>query len=430
MDGRPGTNRIIIAHPDQPDARIPAYLTWARGSEATIAFDLLPDPPPDWIASNRLDRLFVIEPEPATLFDVLSLGGNFGAHGSTYRFQAAWTLFGDSFDGPVPKFDVMDIETDGCATWFGTHGFKNIKGLENITDGLTIEYFSPMTQYWPVADGLEIGYGINTQFNRQRHPNEALHIEESPRFTVKSPHLMEPRELLRVGTKAMSFVEFATDETLWIDKVHVGLNGGEPGSGLEMGAAWKQERSKSTGIHWLFFFKVVEANFGEHLAKWFELYDAMPLALDLYRVNKRTSSLQVEFRLFSIISALESLHRTLFGEGTVSKCPTCKLRKTMSLEQRLRDIVKRHGESIQELLTSKDCKFVADTRNYLAHQTPQLAAKSIPSDDWFAWYRRLMMVFEICVLAELPFQHPEAFKNIVAGRWNSIKSGSLGEWNL
>jgi hypothetical protein len=255
-------------------------------------------------------------------------------------------------------------------------------------------------------------------------------IAETPQFIVSSQASSKIEVLLRVATKAFAFVEFATDEPVWIERVQVS-QAAKPEAKYELGAAWKQEpKPDQVGVQWLFPFAEVEPNFGDHLSKWFEIYEALPLALDLYRVCKHSSELQVEFRYFSIVSALESLHRALFGEGPSPKCPACRRKQTMSLEQRLQEIVKKHGRWIKNLLSKSECRLVADTRNYLAHQTPALAAKSIPSPELFNWYRRLAMVFEVCILAELPFQRDEAVDRIIAKRWQSIADGTLGEWKF
>lgn len=138
----------------------------------------------------------------------------------------------------------------------------------------------------------------------------------------------------------------------------------------------------------------------------------------------------LEFRLFSIISALESLHRNLSGEGTGNRCEKCKRPFALTLEQRLSDLVDRYGQHLGDLLKKPDCAAIGATRNYLAHQTSDLLKRSLPQDDWFFAFRRLVMVFEICILNQLPFKHPDALENIVRTRWSQIRQGSLGDLGL
>jgi hypothetical protein len=387
-----------------------------------LKIDMIPQPAPRWLAERRILRLLVVEPEHATLFEALSGGSVFGAIGSEITFEAPLSVFGGHFAADDLLFDEMRVEVEGCASWFGIHGFKSFEGLASGSEGLTINYQHVKTRFWDLGKGWSFGYGANMDLRRDRHPAEALHIEERPVITVKASQKSRFDDLLRVASKALAFIEFATDESVLIERVHV-QRGDLGDESFEIGASWKQEpRKGKPSTLWHFVYPIVEQNFGEHLQKWFELYDALPLALDLYRICKRTSGLQVEFRFFSIVSALESLHRSLFGGA--------KGKGRMNLEQRLQEIVRRHEDCIQDLLPAEACGRVAATRNYLAHQTPDLAKRAFDAKEWFFWYRRLAMVFEICILAELPFQHPDALKNINASRWNAIRSGMLGEWEF
>jgi hypothetical protein len=427
MSEPPITQRVTIIHPDEPENEVPAYLTWHPTSMAQLKVDLIPSTRPAWLTSKRIDRVLVIDPEPATLFDLLTTtGGHFHPLGhdfvNEYGFQSSLAVWGGHLTRDELIFDQLDLEIEGCSTWFGIHGFDISQ--DDVSTRI-VRHTQVDTLFWDIGNGWSIGYGANVHTRRFREPGESLHIEEVPILSVRAPSKVEFKEIMRNAVKALAFVEFAIDDSITVGRV-TAVN-----EGLEIAGSLKQKpRKQGRGVHWLFFFQVIKQNVGDHLAKWFDLYDSLPLALDLYRTCKRTSELEVEFRLFSIISALESLHRSRFGEGLDERCPTSKRKQAMSLEQRLLEIVAKYENWVGDLLPKKECRRVADTRNYLAHQTENLKARSFEADQWFFWYRRLSLVFEICLLAELPFVNPEARENIVAGRWNSIQNGSLGEWNL
>lgn len=337
-------------------------------------------------------------------------------------------IVGEHSSGSDVVLTELTLKIDGCAAWFGTHGFKGVSGY-NRSEPIEVRYEHVDDLHWNVQGGLTISYGRDVTINRSSSPEESLALAESSRLTVEVESARPFDVLLKELFKVIGFLEFVTNESVTIESVF-----GKPSpqsESLEFNASWKQTKSTtSTGYHWLTFFEVFRPNFGAHLQAWFYLYDKLPLALDLYRSCKSSSGLQVEFRYFSIVSALESLHRSLFEEDESKRCDKCKRPFGKSLEQRLKEIVQRDPEWMAILLPKDECKRVADTRNYLAHQTKELEERRFPSDEWFYCYRRLSMVFEFSILAQLPFQHPEALTNIIKGRMKAIMSGSLGEWNL
>lgn len=427
MSWKPGPRRVRLG-PVNPTESVLGTATFAPGEMLSLCIDTFSEQRPEWISHNRVDHLLIHEPEPATLWDSLIGGSPLSVFSQEIRFSAGLAALGVHIAPGDRNFNEITVEAVGCGSWFGIHGFQ-VEPQPGEDFAYRIEYNAVKTAFWAIGDELSVGYGVNANLTRNRHPSESLQIVEQPVIHVKSRESIPFDQLMRIAGKALAFIEFATDEGVPIGRVF-GTRSDFPDSQIELVAAWKQPESRSSGVHWLIPYPTVADNFGKHLEKWFELYEKLPLALDLYRTCRRTSGLQVEFRLFSIIAALESFHRSVYGEGEVTRCETCRRKNGLSLEQRLRDLIDRHGDQIGDLLTPQDCPKVSATRNYLAHQTPELLARSFPSNEWFFWYRRLSTVFELCMLAQLPFSHPDAFKNLVAQRWASIRSGFLGEWNL
>lgn len=423
-----GANRVWVSHPDSPEVSLPAMLDFNSTSFSEVTFDVFPEPFPTWLDESRLLSLHVNSPVEATLCNLLLINKSMGTRGTVISFQIAMIIVGEHRSGSDVELTELTLKIDGCSAWFGTHGFKEASGL-NRSEPFEVRYEHVDDLVWEVKGGLTVSYGRDLNLNRSRVPEESLTLKESSRLTVEVENARPFDELLKDLFKVIGLLEFVTNESVKIESVY-----GKPNpqsESLEFNASWKQTKSAtSTGYHWLTFFEVFRPNFGDHLQAWFYLYDKLPLALDLYRSCKNSSGLQVEFRYFSIVSALESLHRSLFEEDESKRCDKCKRPFGKSLEQRLKEIIRRDPEWMTILLPEDECKRVADTRNYLAHQTKELGERSFPSDEWFYWYRRLSMVFEFSILAQLPFQHPEALTNIIKGRMNAIKSGSLGEWNF
>lgn len=423
-----GLNRVWVIHPSEPEVKIPASLEYKTGSSGNITFDVFPDPFPKWLQDQRVDCLHVIAPELGTLRNLLQNNSSFGTRGTVICYSVGMAITGDHISSDEVSLVQLTLRVEGCSAWFGTHGFTDYSGFDK-EEPIQFKYEHVKDLVWPIEPGITVLYGRDVNINRTRSPEESHTLKESSRLTIEASQSMPFEDLLKNLFKVIGFLEFVTNESIRINGVFGKRHSDE--DSLEFNAGWKQTRSKTTaGYHWLTFFEVFRENFDEHLKVWFDLYEKLPLALDLYRSCKNSSGLQVEFRYFSIVSALESLHRSLFEEEETKRCAKCKGPFGKSLEQRLLEIVKQNPDWMEMLLPKSECKRVADTRNYLAHQTKELEMRSFPSDQWFYWYRRLSMVFEFSVLSQLPFAHPEALNNIIKGRLNAIKSGSLGEWNF
>lgn len=425
-----GLNRIWVAHPDDPESSIPATLDFRACARSEIIIDVLPDTLPPWLGETRVERLFMIAPERATLIGLLRrIAQDFGGLAFKFEYQTELIAVGAHVDSP--DFDLCELTAtiNGCNSWFGRSGFKPISSSYNPRV-IETRYEQPKDLIWQLPNGTKITYGLDLESNQLSLHKRSFTLTESSRLTFETDIPRPMDTLLNDLMKVIGFIELLTSEPVAITSAY-GKHHLESGECLSFYAPWKQgEGKESAGYHWMTFFEPMSANFGDHLARWFELYDKMPLALALYRSTKNLPGLQVEFLFFSIVSAIEALHRSFFDQGKPRKCGSCKRPYGLSLEQRLKDVVASNRSWFEKLLPDAQCERVAATRNFLAHHTPELEKRSFPSDQWFFWYRRLALVFEFSILAQLPFEHPEALTNIIEQRLNAIRNGSLGEWNF
>jgi hypothetical protein len=290
-------------------------------------------------------------------------------------------------------------------------------------------YEIPPALTWAFGNGMAIQYSVFMRYSHSRTPVARLELTQQSRFALVPPQPVVLSELLRYSQKFESFVEFARDCPATLEHVHVKSPNTGSDDLIYVMANWKKTgRQDFRNPYPLVEFWEVRDSLKTQLDRWFSLYEAIPLALDLYRESKRTSGLHVEFRFFSMVSALESFHRTYYSPvPQTSGNP--KRAATVTLQARLEDLVAKLGPSIQDLLKKNECKSIADTRNYLAHQTPELKRKAVPSSELYYIYRRLTMVFEIAVLHQLSFSD-EALTRIIDRRWRAVRTGLFGEWRF
>lgn len=173
------------------------------------------------------------------------------------------------------------------------------------------------------------------------------------------------------------------------------------------------------------FPEYLQPSFESHLAKWFELYEQMPLAFDSYIACKSNSIHQSIPEFFLMVTALEAYHRRrLSHHGD-------KGEHRKKLEKRLCEISELHPQWFRKLLPVNQCEVIVRNRNYVAHQSPDLETGKFNNDlDFYFWSRRLITVFDFLVLGELPFAESSTADSVV-NRWlGLIDNGLLGEWRF
>lgn len=418
-----GDTRVLVSLPNSPKIVYPAVMTFYPGEAISLAFHFLGEPP-TWFQEDRVPCFQVVSPEPATIWNNLKVNSQYSADFVSAQYLSTTAILGACLTEDQQKFSEISMELVGVGAWFPVSNF-NFPGDRDFAKKILLEYIPDKDRFWEIRDGsVEIGYGTNVNLNMNFRPNKDLSLNVKTFIKIRTKIPLEVEDLVRHTGKFQNFVELCSSGSYPTGAVYVYALGSE--DPLELVAKWKRpsyvEHSNFPFVH----FDHVQENFGLHLSKWDEMYSMFPLAIDSYSICKKNPSLPIEFRLFSICSALESLHNNLFPEKQDKNGKPIR----PSFEQRLKDLVQAYGHFLRDHLKVEDCEKIAATRNYLAHQTADLRRRSFPEKDWFFLYRNITAAFEICLLCQLPFMNPQAIEKVVDQRWNQIKNGALGEWEF
>ncbi len=406
--------------------KVRAKMVWQPGEHVQITIEDVPLPHPKWVDSDAIKILHVDGAENGTLFDLLVTNRRSGPSGEEITLVCNTGIIGEL--SPSDSYRQIDLNVRGCSSWFGITGFDFSDFANAPGERQTLVYEAVPKLSWEVAKGLRIEYDVGLKCQLNRSPMSEANLKEYSTIRAISEEPRTLKEMSRNAMKVIAYLEFVLREAILIERVwlwHVP----DDNEALEVATAWDQKGNVGHSTHAAFFYPVVAKNLGDHLSRWFELYEQLPLALDIYRDYARRKVAQSEFAFFGITSALESLHRMLFDQDEPPKCEKCGKRDEMSLLARLRDIVKKYSGQLGKMLTKDDCDSIAATRNYLAHQTEGLRVRAVPNEDLYYVYRRLSVVFEIMVLNELPFDK-QVLGRIVSHRLEQIDSGWFGDFGF
>ena len=180
----------------------------------------------------------------------------------------------------------------------------------------------------------------------------------------------------------------------------------------------------------LFSFGDISDNFEKYLSNWFVKSKVLQPVYDLYFGTLYNPSMYLQHKFLSLIQAIESYHRRVYGGKYLSNndyIPTreallkvvCQkisdddFRKSLkeklkylnefSLQKRLKEILKKCGDVINFLIHDNE-EFIEDvknTRNFLTHYDKNIERKAKSGQELYMLVQKMKFVLEICFLIEL-----------------------------
>ncbi len=176
----------------------------------------------------------------------------------------------------------------------------------------------------------------------------------------------------------------------------------------------------------LFRFEQIREDAQRIVNNWFDAYDKIAPALDLYFSTKTGAHKYLESQFLALAQGLETYHRrtsneklmdeAVFKELTenlIKQCPEenkewlsgrLKYGNEVNLRRRIKLIIEPFKEFIG---TNKEreklINTIVDTRNYLTHYDNSLESKAASDKDLFSLCRKMEAIFQIHLLQVLGF---------------------------
>jgi len=188
-------------------------------------------------------------------------------------------------------------------------------------------------------------------------------------------------------------------------------------------------------VDMLFAFKDISSRFESFLRNWFEKAGLLEPVYNLYFGTLYNPRMYLEHRFLSLIQAIESFHRRVYGgeylsdedykvvyDALVTAIPGgvegglkdrlkeyLRYGNEFSLRKRLEEIFDKHQEILDKFIKNRSAfiEKVVDTRNYLTHYDKELKKRAAKGEDLYDLTQKLEMCLEICLLTEVGFNSEE-----------------------
>ena len=212
-------------------------------------------------------------------------------------------------------FSECSVGVEGLEDWLGISGIEFQQ--DTVVDGGLIRYRIPEEIRLNLPDGVS----LNFVFQSVATGNLVSPIEAAVKQTVSA--VLKPNEPQPIGfysslaVKFCRFLSLALDQNICIQtmtgNVDVGTSDGtkrrESISIYGQFAPWTEKKSIIRRHDALFLNPNAAERLGEMINKWFEVYDSLKPALDLYFASRTQASLFLDTKILLLVQALETLHR-------------------------------------------------------------------------------------------------------------------------
>lgn len=306
-------------------------------------------------------------------------------------------------------------------------------------DGVTVHFKYPEDLVFLLADGTQLTLRANMNWTAGKAGESRFSVEERRLLQVA---FTEPRELTKILEWLTRFrwllslligepVELTTFSALL---PHIEDPNAPQTTITTMGSHLRSrvQRRAVKPHRMLLPFKAVQAQFGEVVSRWFDYFDKVSAALDLYFAVRFSSALYLEHRFLFLAQALEVYHRLNFEGRVLPKADfRAKLDRIVAgvpadevdwvreklqyanektLAMRLEEIMALHPDEAKRIVgdPAKFSAQVRHTRNYYTHYNAEhrKAGKVADDRELVPLSERMQRLLEVCFLKDLGLDDP------------------------
>ena len=337
-------------------------------------------------------------------------------------------------------FDRVSTDFSNLKPWYGKSG---IKRSQNSKIGIfAMEYHPVESTVVKIDDSYSLEIQVFESVSRSFH-EKGFSVNEDVWLSIKN---IEPRPYRDFADMNLCYRYFLMLATL--DTVHpIGITGSRNGQSVEIYSGTKLYEKIPENIfpdQMLFVFDHVEENFEETIQVWRKLWKNYKDPITKYFLALLEHGLaRLEIQFQTIVFALESYHRLKFPDNKMPESQYDDMIRDMkaklnddrqqinfvkkfanmgngfSLSERLHKLVKTAPETFTDAKKEKSnfVDKVSDTRNYYSHGSKKLKEKAVlEADELFNLIQEMKLLFECCLLKELPFSQEQIDKIMLHDR--------------
>lgn len=335
------------------------------------------------------------------------------------------------------------FSVDGFEDWLGMTGLHTAADLTKGTATITC---TPQDEVKvELNNGLQLALGVTHSFPRWASMT-GTEIRQAAHLRLVAKELRPIDDFTLLAHRLTNFLCFAMDETVTMRMPSAATMGmKEGGTDLErvdlsvvyQSLPFTEQERKPDAHRMLFRFADIRDNAAVVINKWLGAYETVSPALNLYFSARTGAHRFVDSRFLALAQAAETLHRrtsddtvmdrTVFEtlvDGLLKLCPDAhkewlRNRLTYGNEPSLANRLKKVIQPFEDLLGTADdrarlVRSAVDTRNYLTHYDPKLAARAAKNDDLYDLSQTLEGILQLRFFREIGFTDMQ-LRQIVAG---------------
>ena len=334
--------------------------------------------------------------------------------------------------------NTFKFSVEGIDEWVGLSGIKVESQYEKRTASIT--YLPPEEVSLNLNNGMNLLITFSYTFPGVPHTKEAK-ITQKTYFKLVSEQERPLNDFTSAAYKITTILGFAIDKTVCLEQVSatsdairqdIGNNKTVPVSISVYYASqpYTKLEPKIDRHRMLFRFRQIRDDAERIINNWFDAYDKIDPALNLYFSTKTGAYKYLEGKFLALAQGIETCHRrtskeksmdeVVFKELTdnlIKQCPeenqewlSGRLRhgNEPNLRQRIKSII----EPFKELIgTSKErsklITTIVHTRNYLTHYDESLESQAVSGRDLWLLCLKMEAIFQLHLLHVLGFTQAE-----------------------
>lgn len=348
-------------------------------------------------------------------------------------------LIGVAYDDKeIVLFNNFQFSVEGIDEWVGLSGIKVEHQFEKQTASIT--YSPPEEISLNLNNGMKLSITFSWFLPGSPNAKEAK-ITQKTYFKLSSEQERPLNEFISAAYKITTLLSFAIDKTVCIERVSATSDAIRQAIGdgktipvsISLYYASLPYTKIEPKIDWhrmLFRFEQIREDAERIVNNWFDAYDEIEPALNLYFSTKTGAHKYLESKFLALAQGLETYHRrtsneklmdeAVFKELTenlIKQCPKENQKwlsgrlqhgNEVNLGRRIKSII----EPFKEFLgTSKErnklIRTIVDTRNYLNHYDKSLASVAASGRDLWLLCLKMEAIFQLHLLQVLGFTQAE-----------------------
>jgi hypothetical protein len=341
-------------------------------------------------------------------------------------------------DKEIILFNTFQFSVEGIDGWVGLSGIKVENQFEKRT--ATITYLPPEEISLNINNGMKLLITFSWTLPGFPNTTEAK-ITQKTYFKLVSEQECPLNDFISTAYKITTLLCFAIDRTVCIERVSATLNTifQDIGNGkthpvlISLYYASLPYTKNEPKIDWhrmLFRYGQIREDAQRIVNNWFDAYDEIDPALNLYFSTKTGAHKYLESKFLALAQGLETYHRRtskekLMDEGffkeltesLIKQCPEDNREwlfgrlqhgNEVNLGRRIKSII----EPFKDFLgTSKKrnklIRSIIDTRNYLTHYDKSLESIAVSGRDLLLLCLKMEAIFQLHLLQVLGFTQAE-----------------------